>query len=108
MERLQLTIDSQAQELVEAKPKIEFHDQVGDSEGLYSIGEVAKTLNLGFGRNKFFDKLREKKIFFNREPYQRYIDQGLFQVKTTMNNEHIQKQSFVTPKGFQWLQKQFQ
>lgn len=92
-------------ELKEAQPKIEFHDQVGDSEGLYSIGEVAKMLNLDFGRNIMFQTLRDLDIFFKREPYQKYIKQGYFEVKSTTNNGHVQKQAFATAKGFQWLQK---
>lgn len=94
-------------ELKEAQPKIEFHDQVGDSEGLYNIGEVAKMLNLGYGRNTFFKNLREMKIFFKTEPYQKYINQGYFEVKSTVKNDHTQKQAFVTGKGMQWLQKRF-
>lgn len=103
--KLQSQVDSQRQELVKAQPKIEFHDQVGDSEGLYTIGEVAKTMNLGYGRNTLFKKLRDRRIFFKTEPYQPYIDSGYFEVKTTTVNERIQKQAYVTPKGLQWLQK---
>ncbi len=107
IEELKADNELKTEKLKEAQPKIEFHDQVGDSEGLYNIGEVAKMLNLGYGRNIFFKNLREMKIFFKREPYQKYIDQGYFEVKTSTNNDHVQKQSFVTGKGMQWLQKKF-
>jgi len=98
-------IEELRNQLKEAQPKIEFHDQVGDSEGLYSIGEAAKVL--GTGRNRFFDKLRDNGIFFNTQPYQEYIGRGYFELKTTTKNEHAQKQAFITPKGLIWLQKRF-
>lgn len=92
-------------QLTNAQPKIEFHDQVGDSAGLYSMGETAKVL--GTGRNRLFDRLRDEKIFFGREPYQDFINRGYFELKTTTKNEHIQKQAFCTPKGLQWLHEKF-
>lgn len=91
-------------QLKEAQPKIEFHDQVGSSAGLYSMGEAAKVL--GTGRNRLFNQLRIENIFFGIVPYQDFINRGYFEVKTTSVNDHIQKQSFVTPKGLQWLQRQ--
>ncbi len=105
IKELKQKVATQSQELIEAQPKLEFHDQVGESEGLFSIGVAAK--NLGYGRNRLFEKLREEKIFFDTEPYQQYINQGYFEVKTTTENGYMQKRSFVTPKGLQWLQKRF-
>ena len=105
-EALQLASD-QAKQLEEQKPKVEFHDQVLDSEGLLNMGETAKTLGLDYGRNTFFKVLREMKIFFKREPYQQYLTLGYFKVKTTTNNDYIQKQAYTTPKGLVWLQKKF-
>ncbi|NIA29475.1 MAG: hypothetical protein GWP06_06130 [Actinobacteria bacterium] len=92
-------------QLKDAQPKIEFHDQVGSSAGLYSMGEAAKML--GTGRNRLFSKLRIKKVFFGIVPFQDFINRGYFEVKTTSVNSHVQSQSFVTPKGLQWLQRQF-
>lgn len=105
VEELKAEVEAKNQRLIEAQPKIDFHNQVGDSEGLYSIGEVAKMLNLDYGRNTMFKTLRELDVFFDREPYQKYIKQGYFEVKSTTKNGHVQKQSFATAKGFQWLQK---
>jgi phage antirepressor YoqD-like protein len=105
IEGLQKLADEQKKKLEEAQPKIEFHDRVGDSTGLLNIGQTAKTL--GTGRTRMFVWLRDEDIFFGREPYQKYIDQGYFKVKTTESNGHIQKQAFTTPKGLIWLQKRF-
>jgi len=92
-------------QLQEAQPKIEFYEQVGDTKGVYTVGTTAKIL--GFGRNIFFKILRRDSIFFKYEPYQRYIDCGYFVVKTVVVNEYIQDQTFVTSKGFMWLQKKY-
>lgn len=103
--RLQDQVKIQAVQLEDAQPKIEFHDQVGDSEGLYSIGETAKML--GTGRNRLFKRLRSADIFFGTQPYQSYIDRGYFELKTTTANGHVQKQAFTTPKGLQWIHEKF-
>lgn len=51
-------------------------------EGKVDIGQAAKILNLGYGRNTLFKKLREVGVFFaNRnEPKQKYIDAGYFEM----------------------------
>ena len=63
------------------KPKAEFHDAVVGSSDTVDMGQVAKVLNMGVGRNTLFDILREKKILRrNNEPYQDYIDNGWFRL----------------------------
>jgi anti-repressor protein len=95
------------QNLLEAQPKIEFYDQVGDSSGNLALNETSKIL--GTGRTRLSNRLKELGIFLKDRPipYQNYIERGYFEVKTTTANEHIQKQTFVTPKGLQWLQKKY-
>lgn len=68
------------QNLIEAqKPKAEFYDDVVKSKDAMSMDRVAKTLNMGIGRNKLFELLRSKKILMsNNTPYQRYVDSGWF------------------------------
>ena len=62
-------------------PKAEFYDAVANSESLLSVGDVAKIINMGFGRNKLFKFLRERHILQrNNTPYQRYINSGYFKV----------------------------
>lgn len=91
--------------LSDAQPKIDFHDKLIKSDGLYSMGEAAKML--GTGRTRFFEQLRGDKIFFSREPYQSFIERGYFEVKTTTKNDHVQKQTFLTPNGLAWIKKKF-
>jgi prophage antirepressor-like protein len=64
------------------QPKADFAEAAFKAEGKVDIGQAAKILNLGFGRNTLFGKLREAGVFFaNRnEPKQKYIDAGYFEV----------------------------
>jgi len=101
---LQLAADK-TRELEEAQPKIDFYDQVGNAKGTYSIGITAKSF--GLGRNTFFEILRKDNLFFDCEPYQRYIDAGYFVVKIVVINGCTHQQTFVTGKGLIWLQKKY-
>ncbi len=64
-------------------PKAELADKVIATENKIDIGQASKILNLGYGRNTLFSKLRESGIFFkNRnEPKQQYVDAGYFELK---------------------------
>lgn len=65
----------------ELKPKAEFFDAVTDSKEALPIGDVAKVLDMGIGRNKLFQFLRAKKILASdNRPYQEFIDRGYFRV----------------------------
>ena len=94
----------------EDKPKVEFFDAVADSKDAISIGEVAKTLNMGIGRNRLFEILRNKSILqADNIPYQKYIDAGYFRVietKYTKNGDtHINLKTLVTQKGLDYIRK---
>ena len=74
-------IKSQNEVIEVMKPKAEFHDAVVGSSDTVDMGQVAKVLNMGVGRNTLFEILREKKILRrNNEPYQDYIDNGWFRL----------------------------
>lgn len=101
-------------EINRLKPKAEFTDRVMDADNMIDIGQAAKLLNLPFGRNKLFEKLREEGIFFkNRnEPKQPYIERGYFILKEKLikrdNHESfIVVKILVTQKGLYWLSKKF-
>ena len=97
-------IDKLQAKLEEAKPKIEFYDKVGDSDGLHTVAEAAKML--GTGRNRLFSWMRSYKILRqNNEPYQKYLEAKYFDVKESPDNNYAHMQTFVTPTGLQWLQK---
>jgi len=77
------------------KPKVEFAEAVAQGVNAVKIQEwvkaVASSEGIVIGRNKAFACLRNAGYLMkNNEPYQRYIDNGYFEVKET---------PVVTPKG---------
>ena len=52
------------------KPKEEFYDTVTGSNDTIDMSQVAKVLNMGIGRNKIFEILRNKKILAQRQSRQ--------------------------------------
>lgn len=76
-------------EVIEKKDKViesqhkfvSFAKTAFDSDSEIDIGEAAKILGLGYGRNTLFRKLRNDGILMsNNEPKQRYIDAGYFRL----------------------------
>jgi len=62
-------------------PKVAFYDSVTSSKDAIGMKDAAKVMNLGYGRNILFQKLRDLKIFMDdNRPYQTYIDRGYFRV----------------------------
>ena len=95
-------------------PKADFADRAIDTGHLTDIGQAAKILKLPFGRNTFFEKLRQDGIFFkNRnEPKQEYIERGYFELreKEVPRNNHpsfMVTKVLVTQKGLYWLSKKY-
>lgn len=83
------------------KPRSEFVEKVFNTDTLIDIGEVAKILNLPYGRNTLFSVLREKGIFFKNknEPFQQYVAKGYFEVKEKFH-EVSETKGFLTVKTF--------
>lgn len=72
-------LEKQQARIEEMKPKEEFFDQVTDSKDACDMATVAKVLNMGIGRNKLFEILRDNKILQgNNQPMQRYVDSCWF------------------------------
>lgn len=96
-------------ELEANAPKVEVYDKISESTDLHTLNSVAKVC--GWGRNTFIEKLRVDGILFkemgSNVPYQKYIDQGYFQVKEKMIDglNQPRPQTFVTGKGITWLAK---
>lgn len=92
------------------KPKAEFYDAVADSNTLVSMGDVAKLLDMGIGRNKLYKFLREKKVLMSDNiPYQKYVDRGYFKVVESYymagDNKVIVKTTYVKQKGVDYIRK---
>lgn len=107
-------VEASKKTIAKLQPKADFADRVLDTEELIDIGQTAKILGLDFGRNTLFKKLREQNIFFkNRnEPFQRYIDAGLFKLKEQLikrdsHKDFIAIKVLVTQKGLKFLSERF-
>lgn len=87
-------------------PKAELYDILLTAENAQTMSEVAKAF--GWGRNRLFRFLREKKILLpNNNPYQEYLDRGLFEVRevTTQRGDCRVNvtQTLVTAKGIDFI-----
>lgn len=96
------------------EPKAELMDRVMDTDQKIDIGQAAKILQLPFGRNTLFQKLREKGIFFNNrnEPKQDYINRGYFELKEKWidrdnHDGFMVVKVLVTQKGLDYLGRVF-
>lgn len=89
------------------KPLNDFAKKVGNSSDLIDMNQMAKLLkdeHMDIGRNRLFEFLRNKGILRkNNEPYQRFLENGLFNVKeSTYNTAYGPKvyiKTYVTGKG---------
>ena len=81
-ERLEQDKKQLEEKTAKQEPYVSFAKAAFKSEGKVDIGQAAKILNLGFGRNTLFKKLREADVFFKdrNEPKQKYIDAGYFEM----------------------------
>lgn len=102
----------QQQKVIELqRPKAEFYDDVVDSKDAIDMQAVAKTLNVGIGRNKLFEFLRNQKVLMqNNIPYQSYVDLGWFRVIESKYNKpngdvHINLKTVVLQKGLDGIRK---
>ena len=97
--------------LEKQKPKVEFYDEVIDSTTVIGMKEVADILKVkGYGRNNLFKFLRENGILNRKnEPYRKYIEQGLFEIKESKyivdNEVKIKPTTYVTQKGLDYIRK---
>lgn len=96
------------------RPKAEFMDKVMDADERIDIGQSAKILNLPFGRNTLFQKLRDMGVFFKNknEPKQEYVKRGYFVLKEKWidRNNHdgfMVLKVLVTQKGLEFLANLF-
>lgn len=94
----------------ELQPKADFYDATANSETLFSMADVAKTLDMGIGRNKLFKFLRDKEVLqSDNMPYQKFVDAGYFKViegkYMAGDNVVISKTTYVKQKGIDYIRK---
>lgn len=108
-------------EKVDNAPKLMAYEDFINSDGLYSFSATAKIVAIPrtatsktiIGRNTLLAWLRRDGVLISNgedrnTPYQRYISQGIFEVKPIdEDNESSRITVKVTPKGVEWLYKKY-
>lgn len=102
---------STKKELAIAAPKAGKWDAFCDSDNLIEMGTAAQALHHvtgGLGRTKFMDLLRSPEVKFlqtqnPRIPYQEHVAAGRAEVKLVEANYKWVDQTFLTPRGLDWL-----
>lgn len=97
------------------QPKADFAEAAFKAEGKVDIGQAAKILNLGFGRNTLFKKLKEVGVFFKdrNEPKQKYIDAGYFEmtllppIHRDSHPDILYQKVLCKPKGLAYINQLF-
>lgn len=103
-------LEKQQKVIEEQKPKVEFYDTVTGSPDTIDMRQVATTLNIGIGRNKIFEILRNEGILDRRNvPYQQYVERGYFR---TVESTYMKKdmvciniKTVVYQKGLDFIKK---
>lgn len=92
-------LKAQEEQLQKQEPLVTFALSVSKTDTLISITDYANLLSVG--RNKLFKFLRSNKILkSNNLPYQKYLNQGYFEVKELLLKSYIPyTQTFITGKG---------
>lgn len=92
-------LKAQEKQLQKQEPLVTFALSVSKTDTLISITDYANLLSVG--RNKLFKFLRSNKILkSNNLPYQKYLNQGYFEVKELLLKSYIPyTQTFITGKG---------
>lgn len=79
---LSTLVQAQKEKIESDAPKVVFYDAVTKSGQAIDLGEAAKILNLGMGRNVLIDFLKKKKVLMgNGQPYQLYVDRRFFALR---------------------------
>ena len=91
--------------LKQLSPKISAADKLIGLDGAWSIGTFSKILGIkNFGRNKFFEWLRDKNILMaNNEPYQKYVEYFKVIVVDNKHNNYSDNKTLIRPKGIEFL-----
>lgn len=106
-------LEAKEKEIKQLAPKASYADRVLEADNQkVDIGQAAKLLKLPFGRNTFFEKLREDGIFFkNRnEPKQEYLHYFDLRKEEITRNNHpafVVLKVLVNPAGLYWLSKKY-
>ena len=94
-----------------AAPKVEGFDTLMNAGNSVTISQAAKVI--GTSQKRLFKALRDKRVLMSSNiPYQSFLERGYFVVKekpiTLADSEvRMHSQTYVTPKGLDFLRKMF-
>lgn len=109
--------NSQAKQLEAAAPKVEFADEVMQSEDWQDMLEVSKLLSRHeYGQKQLFGFLRASGILMKSAshwniPYQQYVNAGYFKTVETpwtdpkTGQRHITQKTVVSQRGIEYINK---
>lgn len=113
---LESTVKEQEQQIQADKPKVVFADAVTTSKTSILIGDLAKLLKqngIAMGQKRLFEWLRSNGYLIKsgsskNMPIQRYMEQGLFEVKESVvanpdGSSRVTRTTKVTGKGQQYF-----
>jgi phage antirepressor YoqD-like protein len=110
IQQLRSELSQRERKIAADAPKVEFFDQVADSKDVLQMRDVAAALNMpGWGRNKIFERLRNKGVFDERNvPYREFQDRKYFRVieqkYTDSDGEtHINLKTLVYQRGVEFI-----
>uniref|UniRef100_UPI00300D2CFC phage antirepressor KilAC domain-containing protein n=1 Tax=Stomatohabitans albus TaxID=3110766 RepID=UPI00300D2CFC len=97
------------EENIMLRPKAAFHDQVTASQGSMTVKRAAQLC--GTGQNRMFRWLRDHHYLQGgNQPYQKWLDQGLFETRLRVFNldgsTFTRTQPLITPKGLARFQRE--
>lgn len=102
-------VEDQQRQLAEAAPKVEHYDRFTDATGRYGLQQAARVI--GAGPNTMIKELIGKGVLFRQGrklvPRADLLDRGLFEVKEVLVDGKAYCQTYVTPKGLQWLARSY-
>lgn len=88
----------------EDQPKVDFHDNFVNADGLYGLQNAARAL--ACRPNLFIRHLKAEYLFYQGSalvPRVRFIQMGVFEVKNTIIDDKVRPQTYITPKGLKYL-----
>lgn len=106
IEALKLENLRQEEQLTEQKPKVVFADAIVGSKSSCLIGELAKLITQNgyeIGQNRLFAWMRTHHYLgtigeYYNIPCQKYLEQGLFELKKNVHSQNGQMVTTITPK----------
>lgn len=111
----QEVIEEQSKVIQKLEPRSLYFDKMINTDGLVSMQEVAKLLNIqGMGRTIMMDKLRQGNVFMkgHRVPYQHFVNKGYFELKEDIvmlrgGVRKVNVTTYATQKGLAFIFKFF-